>query len=290
MSIARSRRHVRRLESARFPGRAMTAVSRPGCSRAPGVAMLASLALLIPCPAAATCIEVALHFTDPKPPPALVRSLEDEASAIWTRYGVRIAWNDRHPPECVEAVGSFEVYVSRTAQSPGPTPHPAALGRTWVPDGAIDHLPIRLDRGVAEHVLVSLGEDELVPWFGAFVPAPSDIGRALGRVLAHEIGHVILRAPEHQRRGLMRPSFVAADLYDPTSTANRLSPAEVARLRRRELELSARQHAPGATSTPVPARTAARAASDGSSAQECQAGRRTTPGGLAGLPCRTYLP
>jgi hypothetical protein len=37
-------------------------------------------------------------------------------------------------------------------------------------------------------------------------------GRMLGRALAHEIGHYLLRTPEHTKSGLMRATQTAADL------------------------------------------------------------------------------
>ncbi len=41
------------------------------------------------------------------------------------------------------------------------------------------------------------------------------IGRAVGRVLAHEIGHFLLRSPHHPDSGLMRARFDAAALTSP---------------------------------------------------------------------------
>ena len=35
------------------------------------------------------------------------------------------------------------------------------------------------------------------------------VGRVLGRVLAHEIGHYVLRSPQHAANGLMRPLQLA---------------------------------------------------------------------------------
>ena len=74
--------------------------------------------------------------------------------------------------------------------------------------------------------------------------APLDLGRALGRVLAHEIGHVVLAAAKHQSRGLMRASFVAEDLIRPQRWSYTLSEAEVARLRERELVLNNQANLP----------------------------------------------
>jgi hypothetical protein len=67
---------------------------------------------------------------------------------------------------------------------------------------------------------------------------PADLGRALGRVLAHEIGHVVLGAHVHQARGLMRAVFLANDLIAHEHQSYYLSSAELARLRDREAELT----------------------------------------------------
>jgi hypothetical protein len=41
-------------------------------------------------------------------------------------------------------------------------------------------------------------------------------GRVLGRVLAHEIGHYVLRSPRHAVDGLMRSVQLADDLVAPS--------------------------------------------------------------------------
>jgi hypothetical protein len=56
------------------------------------------------------------------------------------------------------------------------------------------------------------------------------IGRALGRVLAHEIGHYLLRSKGHTADGLMRPQQLADDLISPSRHHFRLTPADAARL------------------------------------------------------------
>jgi hypothetical protein len=60
------------------------------------------------------------------------------------------------------------------------------------------------------------------------------IGQAVGRVLAHELGHYLLRSARHADVGLMRPRYSSADLIAPY-----LGPFQVSRpdrpLVRREL-------------------------------------------------------
>jgi hypothetical protein len=56
------------------------------------------------------------------------------------------------------------------------------------------------------------------------------VGRALGRALAHEIGHFLLRSRGHKVAGLMRATYVAADLVGPERHGFVLSADEVTRL------------------------------------------------------------
>jgi hypothetical protein len=44
------------------------------------------------------------------------------------------------------------------------------------------------------------------------------LGRVVGRVLAHEVGHYLLRTPQHARTGLMRPRHSASDFVSPDRT------------------------------------------------------------------------
>ena len=48
------------------------------------------------------------------------------------------------------------------------------------------------------------------------------VGRAIGRVIAHEIGHVLLRTTGHAPRGLMRAVQRADELVDPARNRYRL--------------------------------------------------------------------
>jgi hypothetical protein len=56
------------------------------------------------------------------------------------------------------------------------------------------------------------------------------VGRAIGRVMAHEIGHYALQSPQHTRSGLMQPVRSADDLVSPSRDGFRLAPGDVSRL------------------------------------------------------------
>jgi hypothetical protein len=64
-------------------------------------------------------------------------------------------------------------------------------------------------------------------------PGPRDrvLARVLGRALAHEIGHFLLRSKSHSTAGLMKAEQVGPDLMAPDHRGFVLSVDEVRRLR-----------------------------------------------------------
>lgn len=203
------------------------------------VATMALLVLFMSSQAAAEiCIDVDLRFKEREPSAALVDSMKKEAASIWESYGVRFEWAATTSlTRCEWAQASFDVLIDHD------NPHHArtskiVLGSTSLTRRAIDH-PIYIDRGAIQDLLDSLPGDQLARVIGRPTTGPADVGRALGRVLAHEVGHVILDARDHQPRGLMRPTFLPDDLVRPARDAYTLSAHEVARLRQRELDLNA---------------------------------------------------
>ena len=52
------------------------------------------------------------------------------------------------------------------------------------------------------------------------------LARAMGRALAHELGHYLLASKVHTERGLMKATMTAAELFMPDSGAFRLEPAQ----------------------------------------------------------------
>jgi hypothetical protein len=201
--------------------------------------------------AAGICVSVDLRFAGREPSPQLVHALQSEATSIWNRYGVRFRWPDRAGEDsCNEEQASFDILVDdrtppgigarrASVRSRGVLLH-AVLASTRMASSTIEHHAIFLDRGATERLLQSVPADQLIRQTGEPTIAPADVGRALGRTLAHELGHVLLGVPGHQRSGLMRAKFLTADLVGLGSRTYRLSEGEVERLRRREQELTRR--------------------------------------------------
>jgi hypothetical protein len=185
----------------------------------------------------AMCVDVALRFRESRPAPTLVDAMKDEASFIWRAYGVQLEWPAANSvSRCARPRVSFDVWVDRQ-RTPLPDSRTPVLGSTRLIPSTIGRAPIYIDGGATEQLLGRLSAGRVIQLVSRTHPGPAEVGRALGRVLAHEIGHVVLGAARHQPQGLMRPSFRPEDLISPRRWPYTLSQAEVARLREREFAL-----------------------------------------------------
>jgi hypothetical protein len=192
------------------------------------VVLTIAATLWVPRAEAGICVNVDLHSTSPSVSRSMLVAVEREAAAIWAPYGV-----DLHGASSACAVedASFDVLIARSL------PHAATealvLGTTRVDLTPIAHVPILIDYEATERTIASLTIGALTEEIGIQRIGAREMGRALGRVLAHEIGHVLLAMPTHQRHGLMRETYKPIDMVYPLRVQYRLSPDEVARLRQR---------------------------------------------------------
>jgi hypothetical protein len=142
--------------------------------------------------------------------PGQLRAAIDEVRRIWSAAGLRVTFGQYEDPAPIgEAVISVRIVGEEWHL--GETP---ILGRTLrvrngqIPSMFISAPAIRrvLDRaqfrGKSLRELPSALVDKLE-------------AQALGRVLAHELGHLLLRNTDHSERGLMRPSYAPDDLISP---------------------------------------------------------------------------
>src|SRR5262249_59808629 len=84
------------------------------------------------------------------------------------------------------------------------------LAHVWV--RRVEHYAAQVRRG--DHATLPAAMAEIL------------LGRALGRALAHEIGHFLLDTREHSTHGLMRAEFTPLDLLEEaTRPLYRLAPA-----------------------------------------------------------------
>jgi hypothetical protein len=156
---------------------------------------------------------------------SIVAILKDETESIWRPYGVQVEWVAAHLDEVTAEGFSVEAVIDRRSDGPA-DPDRAVLGRAVVPKDAAGAGPIRVSFDATERMLLRR------PSSGPFV-GERDMGRALGRVLAHEIGHVLLAVRQHDRAGLMRAVFTPAELGSPDRESFQLTSDDLGRLRSR---------------------------------------------------------
>jgi hypothetical protein len=149
-----------------------------------------------------------------------------EAAAIWSPHRIVIRPATAALPPAADTI-VIRVVVRR---------RPASTGTQWRGPLAA----VQFDRSgtpLAEIALylpdlVEMIEHANIPGSGAD-PSPTilrerAIGRAVGRVLAHELGHYLLRSRTHAVSGLMRAVQNAADLVAAGREAFALSAGEAA--------------------------------------------------------------
>ena len=201
----------------------------------------AASVLLIAAPAARPSLRVGVRFTVAEGAALANRSvgftaMAEEADAIWRPHGV-----------AVRAVSLL---------SPAPPEHE---------DLRINvHLVARLDHDAGSATslgaIVFHGEDGFEPTLRIAVSSVRALlkdyrflgrpiaqwpegaagaiqWRALGRVLAHELGHYLVGLPAHRSGGLMRTGFDGHTLAAADRTALELDPIDLPRLRARIMQL-----------------------------------------------------
>ena len=172
------------------------------------------------------CIGVRLWIARTITSRRIVQNLKSEVERIWAPYGIQLAWSDG--PSTVPHRLSIDVTLERESDQPAGDA-PAVLGKVLVaPDDPVPY-PIHVSFDATRELLlrrtgpghVSLAQ--LVP--------ENELARALGRVVAHEIGHVLIGTSYHDSTGLMRANFNADALASPDRTPFRLTCRTVRQLR-----------------------------------------------------------
>jgi hypothetical protein len=168
--------------------------------------------------------------------------LKNETEALWRPYGVHLEWIDAPAPGAAPSGLSLEVILERQIiDEPGLPKWTTVLGLATIKRNAPSARPIRVSLDATESVLALRTVSRTST--GRIVN-DYDLGRALGRVLAHEIGHSLLRAPYHDDVGLMRAGFRPDELAALDRAPFRLTCIGVGRLRGRIAVLTGTEHEP----------------------------------------------
>lgn len=173
--------------------------------------------------AASVCIQLTDH--DGLSGPAL-KSLEQEASRIWIRQGIALSWAQPVPDTCPTIVSL--VFDERELLKLAGGSRDEALART-VFLGRAQTIYVSASRAFV--MLTQLTQQSKTLSSGG----ERDLrgGTLLGRVVAHELGHVLLTTLSHSKTGLMRPVFGLRDVLSADDVTTRLSSREMDRLEMR---------------------------------------------------------
>jgi len=130
------------------------------------------------------------------------QGFREETTAIWRPYGVEIVWSDVE----VAADVHLDVNVARRRQRARlwPGSSPIELARTMMDRAGTVRDPILVDYDTIETLLEERHGVEAA-WHDW------EVGRALGRVMAHELGHVLI-GRMHDADGLMRANYPVDEL------------------------------------------------------------------------------
>jgi hypothetical protein len=184
---------------------------------------------------------------------AVLADLKDETERVWRRYGVRLEWTDGRADDTATPGLSLEAILERRiGEGPNEPIWMPVLGRAVVNLEAPARRPIRVSFEATERVLgLRMSSRASI----ARIVHDHELARALGRVLAHEIGHVLLGAPNHDEAGLMRVSFSPDELAAPDQAPFRLTCIGIGRLRGRIRMLTGIEHEPTDPETCLTGRT-----------------------------------
>jgi len=130
-----------------------------------------------------------------------------EAGAIWREAGIRIEW--QRAAAASDLPDDLIVTLERVGSSPADGVAPLGWIRFADADSPEPHIHLSLanveqlmDRTAGLHDKPDVMRDVL-------------LSRALGRALAHELGHYLLRSRAHAERGLMRATRPSSDFFAP---------------------------------------------------------------------------
>ena len=139
---------------------------------------------------------------------SLVERLLDEAALIWRAAGISIVWQRTGGP------AQLHLTIGHARGSGGDE---ASVPLGWIRFDD-DHAP--QPEVYLSYVNASTLLDQSGPVVGSRARMPRAevetlLGRAMGRALAHEIGHYLLASKAHTATGLMRAGSRASELFSP---------------------------------------------------------------------------
>jgi len=191
----------------------------------PTIALALLFSLLNPPTPPSPRVRVDIAFQGLPMPSRLEASAMEEVTHIWAEYGVDIQAVNPGEPRRDDAVRLSVVL----ANLPNTPTAPGMLGSIPFLDDTPEPVIILYPRAIT--TLVSGVKVSALPdhdW--PFLLRDLIEGRVLGRALAHEVGHYLLRSRQHSSLGLMRARQSTFDLVSLDRRHFTLSTVELRRL------------------------------------------------------------
>jgi hypothetical protein len=165
-------------------------------------------------PADLPSVTISVHSAPAISPVIIDRTLE-EASAIWRPTGVTFKWQKETPVQHAGATPPRPTRPRVLIDDKRGTPRGAASPIGWV--NFVDEEPdgdIHISHANAERFVLTVGG--IGGSVRRMTPAERFLlmGRTLGRALAHEIGHYLLKSREHTTNGLMKGRRTVQEFID----------------------------------------------------------------------------
>jgi hypothetical protein len=170
---------------------------------------------------------------EPNLSPSLVQAILAEADAIWRPSGISFIWQ-RTPAVSVSYTRSGDTapYVPNTLHlTVGERRGTGKDGRVplgWIvfDELTVPAQEIYLSYANARQMMAEargvVGLIDQMP----IMQRETLLSRAMGRALAHELGHYLLASKVHTEHGLMKATMTAVELFAPDSQALRIEPAQ----------------------------------------------------------------
>jgi hypothetical protein len=169
---------------------------------------------------------------------AVFTAIADEADAIWRPHGVlvrAVSLLDPVPPQAVDVRVAVQLVDRFDRRAAANSPGLGAIvfqGR----DGFEPAIKIAVESVETMLSDRKINGRPIAEWPAGL--AGTVRSRALGRVLAHELGHYLVGLPAHRSGGLMRTVFDGRALASPDRADFRLDAIDLPRLRARVSQLA----------------------------------------------------
>jgi hypothetical protein len=184
-------------------------------------ALLASAALtarpLVTTPPFVVGVTVVSHIS-----PTQVTRVLQEAAAIWRAAGVDIVW--QRDDGTVAAKPAVRVTIGNWRGTGMSDDKTMPLGWIVFTDGAPEH-EIYVSYTNAE-VLLDESRGTAQPNHMPRAERETMLGRAMGRAMAHELGHFLLASSAHSARGLMQARHTSTEFFSTDRSRFAVAPRE----------------------------------------------------------------